>query len=315
MLVRGRLAQVLAGLVAFTALVAAVGQGAAQSQTGPAQSQSGPALAQPGRDERVRVITIPKFVVTAVNFKALDETGVDWPGDDEVAAVLVDFNPVQERRTSVYWNVDSGETKTFAAADRCIAPQPACDRGAHALRFAVALWERDEAPWPFANFCYGSLTGGLELYEGGICSGDDLIGRSEISLSQAQLVAALPSVGDTADYTVAPGGGDDGSYEFTYRITRLANVRIPVIVGPGRPDPPISLQASVAASLGGSSVMLAWSGATTPTVDIYRNGPAVATTANDGNYVEILPTGTYQYRVCNAGSTSFCSIPVSVTVP
>lgn len=299
--VRGRLSKVFASLAAIAALIAI--------------NVPGPALAQPGRDEPMRIITIPKFVVTAVNFKALDETGVDWPGDDEVAAVLVDFNPVQERHTSVYWNVDSGETKKFAAADRCIAPRPDCDRGAHALHFAVALWERDDAPWPFANFCYGSITGGLEHYEGGICSGDDLIGRAEISLSQAQLVAALPNVGDTADYTVKPSGGDDGSYEFTYRITRLANVRIPVIVGPGRPDPLISLQASVSAGGGGARVTLAWSGATTANVDIYRNGPAVATTPNDGNYVEALPAGTYQYRVCNTGSTTFCSAVASVTVP
>ena len=314
MSVRGRLAQVGAGLVAITALAAAFGQGAAQSQAGPAQSQSGPALAQPGRGERVRIITIPKFVVTAVKMKALDETGADFWGDDEVYAVYADFNPIGELTTSLYDNVDSGEIKKFRVGDRCMAPQPTCERGAHALHFAVALWERDELP--FWDFLPGTIAGTHDRYQGGIDSGDELIGRSEISLSQADLVAALPNVGDSAEYTVEPTGGDDGSYEFTYRITRLANVRIPIIIGPGRPQEPISLQATAtAAGGGGNTVTLTWSGATTPTVDIYRNGPAVATTANDGNYVEMLPAGTYQYRVCNAGSTSFCSVPVSVTVP
>lgn len=273
------------------------------------------ALAQPGRGRELAVITIPQFVATAVKFKALDETGADWPGDDEVLAVFADFNPVQERVTSVYWNVDSGETKRFRAEDRCIAPQPACDRGAHALHFGVALFERDEPPFPFGHFCPGSLGGTHGWYESGACTGDDLIGRFEISLSQADLVAALPNVGDTAEYTAKPRGGDDGSYEFTYRLTRLDNVERTIIIRDPTSTFPIQLQASVAAAAGGSSVTLTWSGATTPTVDIYRNGPVIATTANDGNYVEILPAGSYQYRVCDAGSTTACSIAVTVTVP
>lgn len=274
-----------------------------------------PVQGQPGRGRgEVLVITIPQFVAHAVSIKALDETGVDWPGDDEVQAALADFNPIAELGPPVFWNFDSGETKKFAVADRCLAPQPSCDHGAHALHFAVALWERDDPPFPFAQWCNGHVAGNHDWYEGGFCSGDDLIGRKEITLSQAELVAALPNVGDSADYTVKPSGGD-GSYQFTYRITRLANVERSIIIRDPSSTFPIALQASVAAAAGGSSVTLTWSGATTPTVDIYRNGPVIATTANDGNYVEILPAGSYQYRVCNAGSTIACSIAVTVTVP
>ena len=55
-------------------------------------------------------------------------------------------------------------------------------------------------------------------------------------------------------------------------------------------------------------VDLSWSGATTANVDVYRNGSRIATTANDGAYRDTIwfPSGSYTYRVCNAG-TSVCS--------
>ena len=60
---------------------------------------------------------------------------------------------------------------------------------------------------------------------------------------------------------------------------------------------------------------LRWSGATTSSVDVYRNGVRIATTSNDGEHTDSLNTrggGTYIYRVCEAGS-SVCSADVSVT--
>ena len=60
---------------------------------------------------------------------------------------------------------------------------------------------------------------------------------------------------------------------------------------------------------------LTWSGATTSNVDVYRNNALRATTANDGSHTDTVgknKTGTYTYRVCNAG-TNVCSNTVSVT--
>jgi hypothetical protein len=51
-------------------------------------------------------------------------------------------------------------------------------------------------------------------------------------------------------------------------------------------------------------------------VDVYRNGRKVAATANDGYYGDWIwfPTGsTYTYQICQAGSTTVCSPPVTVT--
>jgi hypothetical protein len=58
---------------------------------------------------------------------------------------------------------------------------------------------------------------------------------------------------------------------------------------------------------------LVWSGATTSSVDIWRNGGKIATTSNSGSYSDRLQTtGTYVYQVCEAG-TDVCSNNAEVT--
>jgi hypothetical protein len=62
-------------------------------------------------------------------------------------------------------------------------------------------------------------------------------------------------------------------------------------------------------------VDLSWSGATSPNIDVYRNGVVVATTANDGFYTDSTGNkghATYTYKVCEAGSLN-CSNQVTVS--
>jgi N-acetylneuraminic acid mutarotase len=59
---------------------------------------------------------------------------------------------------------------------------------------------------------------------------------------------------------------------------------------------------------------LSWTGAGSTTVDVYRNGVKVATTANDGFHTDPIDKkggATYVYKVCEAG-TSICSNEVTV---
>ncbi len=54
---------------------------------------------------------------------------------------------------------------------------------------------------------------------------------------------------------------------------------------------------------------LTWSGATSASVDIFRNGSKITTTANDGTHTDNTGNkgnGSYTYRVCQAGTTT-CS--------
>ena len=60
---------------------------------------------------------------------------------------------------------------------------------------------------------------------------------------------------------------------------------------------------------------LSWSGATSTSVDVFRDGTEVTTTANDGAHTDNIDNkggGSYTYKVCDTGSDR-CSNPVTVS--
>ena len=64
------------------------------------------------------------------------------------------------------------------------------------------------------------------------------------------------------------------------------------------------------------SVRLAWTGATSTKVDIYRDGVQIARIRNTGRYSDSLTvSGTYTYKVCEVGGTMNCSNEVMVMGP
>jgi hypothetical protein len=275
-----------------------------------------PAGAQPDRrgdDGRVITVTFPQFVVHAVGFRAVDETGWDWAGSDEVHWVFADWNPFDERATTVYGDIDTGDTRTFRSIDRCIAPLPDCSRGVSRVHFAVAAWEKDPDVGLAGLFGLKKprRANSHDFYETGISSGDDLIGRAEVGFSQQTLLGTLPNVGDVVEREIHPTGGS-GSYRFTYRITRLPDVRKEIVIGPTRPER-IVLQAALDPPPPGR-INLTWTGASGASVDLLRGAALIATTPNDGQEYDRVQGGTYEYRVCNAGTT-VCSNTVVVTVP
>lgn len=284
--------------------------------------------ASPGlRDGQEIVFTSPQFVVQALWFKANDETNWYWQGSDEVYAVFSDLQPDHyDHITSTYGNVDEGDLVNFGSGDRCVAPQgrvgavpprPGCQSGLAELNARFSFWEQD-GPYPAGlEFCPGWLPGSHQVLENGKCGSDDLIGWGAIVLSRDELVAMLPAVGDSREFTHVMDK-DAGKYRFRYRITRLADVDRPLVIHLPPIDPatpPITLQASPYIAPGGERrVMLSWSGATTASVDVYRDGAKVATVPNTGAYRDPVTPGTFQYRVCNLNSTTACSATVSVTV-
>ena len=74
------------------------------------------------------IILVPQFTAEAVSFRAIDESGWDAAGSDEVYAFFSDGSP-NDLITATYEDVDTGETRTFGPQERCITPRPACDRG------------------------------------------------------------------------------------------------------------------------------------------------------------------------------------------
>ncbi|HVE81762.1 MAG TPA: S8 family serine peptidase [Myxococcales bacterium] len=84
-------------------------------------------------------------------------------------------------------------------------------------------------------------------------------------------------------------------------------------VGSGGAPAPINLGATAVKSKGQRYVDLSWSGATSSSVDLFRNGAFLATTPNDGAERDAPPRGTtFIYRACEAG-TGVCSNDATVT--
>jgi len=252
-------------------------------------------------------IRTPQFVATAVGFKALHETHYNWMGSDEVYVVFSDLDPAHDdNASSIFGDVDAGETRNFGAADQCVAPRPSCSEGIPDLHFRLTMWENDDT-----GFAYGGLTGSHRWLETGRYEGDDLIGRYEFDHDRAWLRGELPTVGMSKDYTVRMTGGA-GSYELTYRLSRLPDkLNIPPISPV--PVSGIVLQAMATYVNNNGRVTLTWTGASATQVDIYRDGTKVASVANTGSHVDLVNAGMYVYRVCNY-QTTFCSADVGVTV-
>jgi len=77
---------------------------------------------------------------------------------------------------------------------------------------------------------------------------------------------------------------------------------------------PIALTATGRSDATKQYMTLDWTGATGTSVDVYRNGVRITTTANDGHYTNsrtFTGPATYVYKVCNAGTTT-CSNEATV---
>jgi len=88
-----------------------------------------------------------------------------------------------------------------------------------------------------------------------------------------------------------------------------------VTVSESSSDDGITLSATGFKVRGRHHADLAWSGATSTNVDVFRNGTPIATTENDGEYTDSTNNvggGSYTYQVCEAGTTT-CSNEATVT--
>jgi hypothetical protein len=82
------------------------------------------------------------------------------------------------------------------------------------------------------------------------------------------------------------------------------------------PPQPVQIVLTVSSRRSGNNriVDLVWSGATTSTVNIFRNGSLRVTAPNSGSYKETFPSsvrGKFTYKVCNSGGGP-CSNEVSI---
>jgi hypothetical protein len=64
----------------------------------------------------------PRYTVELVSFKALDESGADWSGSDEVFGLFRSTGGYSVR-TAKQGDVDSGNSRAFGSQERCLTRQ------------------------------------------------------------------------------------------------------------------------------------------------------------------------------------------------
>jgi subtilisin len=126
------------------------------------------------------------------------------------------------------------------------------------------------------------------------------------------------------DEQIGTGGSfsavlSDGTHTITASVIdydgSTGSDSITITVGSGNSGDDFTLSVTAYKVRGTKYADLTWSGATSPNVDVYRDGALITTTANDGAYTDGplgKGGGSATYRVCEAG-TSTCSNNVSVT--
>ena len=132
------------------------------------------------------------------------------------------------------------------------------------------------------------------------------------TIQQVDFYAGTTKIGTdaTSPYTVEWSTSTAGTYRLTAVATDNAGATTTsTAVTVGVTAPPISLTATGVKVKGLQRVDLAWSGATSTHLDVFRDGVRITTTENDGAYTDDLKrkgSATYVYRVCEA-ATSICS--------
>jgi hypothetical protein len=176
-----------------------------------------PGFAQPpavGCDG-TNALTRARYTIEAINFRALDETGIDSTGSDEIVARFTVED--QQMFTGEYGSVDRGETHPFRARQRCIFPAVDpdgardgtwwCQAGGRPgpVTFTITLYEHDGGLRHFLTnplqFC---LEGGSDLMTR--CDTSTLestvIGSYRLTYSEAELAVAMPRVGMYSTKTI-----------------------------------------------------------------------------------------------------------------
>lgn len=191
-------------------------------------------------------VRAPRFIVEAVSFTALDESGRDIPlTSDEVIAEFadgVDFNGARHTMmTHEFGDVDTGETRQFPYDESCIVsiPEPTpvhhntwlCDpHGVAApLNFRIKLMDGD--PPDFGGFCVGGPGTTYGPGSEDLCNADTLMDHAftyQLSQIMPRIANACRCFTETADWRA----DSLTHYQIVFRITRVDTVGGPLTVSP-----------------------------------------------------------------------------------
>ena len=130
--------------------------------------------------------------------------------------------------------------------------------------------------------------------------------------------AYLRNAPNTGSYTNSITSA--GLSAYGYKVCELVSIRCSngaTVQFSGRTAAPIPLNVAAWTDPTRKLMDLTWTGASGPTVDVYRNGAFLKNTPNSGRYTNSytgLSAATYTYKVCAAGTTT-CSRVATVRFP
>ena len=262
--------------------------------------------------------------------------GVDWVTRNKTLPAVANMSLGGGASTAlddaVRGSIASGVTYALAAGngDFLGRPQDACAGSPSRVTEGLTVGATDKADKEasFSNYgtCVDLLAPGVSItsawYTG--TTATNTISGTSMATPHVAGAAALHLEANTtaAPSAVAKALTDNASVGKITLHSRSASGGTPNLLlytgsGASSPPPsgtPITLTTSGYKNKGRASVDLAWSGATTTSVEIHRNGSLLTTTENDGAYTDSLgrTSGTFTYKVCAAGTTT-CSNESSVT--
>ncbi len=183
-----------------------------------------------------------QYLVEVLAIEALDETGPDFPGSNEVYGVFsttygptaVTINPIY---TKVLGNVDAGDRRVLSSDQRCLGPYRfshevsdndvvegykgerwTCIDTAAPLVVEFKLWESDiDLPEPWTWFPVEFDVSGIDPLAK-LDDDDDLIGHDTITFTPGGLARDLPRVGASETYTRTLS--QSGRFNVTFKVTR-----------------------------------------------------------------------------------------------
>lgn len=189
----------------------------------------------------------PKYTVRALKFHCVDESGADWSGSDEPVWIFTanSGGVVKTRRSEVFSNVDSGDTRNFSMPDNNIVwPANAAASGAPGdIGLAVQIWEIDQgnadkianttqdvfdvAAWvPVIGTWVAKLPSTVPDLIGSII-GNDLIRSKVFKYTKSNLSKRLPNVGskftEKVRFTGSSGWtGNPPDYDLYLEVARVS---------------------------------------------------------------------------------------------
>jgi hypothetical protein len=116
-------------------------------------------------------------------------------------------------------------------------------------------------------------------------------------------------------HVITASAADNNNQSGFGQVTITVTASQPPPAQPAPPSSSISLSARGYKVRGYQRADLSWNGATSSSVDVYRDGVAIATTSNNNVWTDQINAkgaASYVYKVCNSG-TSTCSNDVTVS--